>query len=162
MASETDDMFMADPLPRRPPGSDPTAHHAQLDTTIQGEMADRSALYDEEELDQMAREQYEPVSSKLQFYSVFKCGKLSIWCNWNGDMCVINVCWFSSLRPTVRASYIRTSLHYVIIVVVLCGPSAPLHPCLNERSWGGEEHKTLSSPVTVRPYMSATCGQTKL
>ena len=62
MVQDNEDLFLADPLPQRPPGGDTTTHHAHLDNTIQSEMADRSVLYDEEELDNMAREQYEPVS----------------------------------------------------------------------------------------------------
>lgn len=64
---ESEDLFIADPLPQRPPdGGDPSAHLAlNLDNTMQSEAADRSALYDEEELDNMAREQYEPVSISL-------------------------------------------------------------------------------------------------
>lgn len=64
MVQDNEDIFLADPLPQRSSGNDPAAHHVHLDNTIQSEMADRSAFYDEEELDTMAREQYEPVSSR--------------------------------------------------------------------------------------------------
>jgi len=62
MLHDTEDLFVADPLPKRPRDGQPSSHHALLDSTIQSDMPDRSALYDEEELDSMAREQYEPVS----------------------------------------------------------------------------------------------------
>ena len=68
VVQDSDDLFLADPLPQRPPGGDTTARHVHLDNTIQSEMADHTALYDEEELDNMAREQYEPVSINISIY----------------------------------------------------------------------------------------------
>lgn len=63
---DSEDLFLADPLPQRPPdGDSSTTRHVLLDNTMQSEMADRSALYDEEEIDAMARDQYEPVSAWL-------------------------------------------------------------------------------------------------
>lgn len=61
---DTDDLFLADPLPQRPPGGEVPAR-GHLDNTLQSEVADRSVLYDEEELDTMAREQYEPVGGYI-------------------------------------------------------------------------------------------------
>ena len=60
---ESEDLFIADPLPQRPPDGESSAllSGLNLDNTMQSEAADRSALYDEEELDNMAREQYEAV-----------------------------------------------------------------------------------------------------
>lgn len=71
---ESEDLFIADPLPQRPPDGESSAllvGGLNLDNTMQSEAADRSALYDEEELDNMAREQYEAVSSLPYYLSRF-------------------------------------------------------------------------------------------
>ena len=74
---ESEDLFIADPLPQRPPDGESSAllGGLNLDNTMQSEAADRSVLYDEEELDNMAREQYEAV---WKSYYKFICQKLEL------------------------------------------------------------------------------------
>lgn len=59
-------MFDVDPLPQRP-ASGSISHHANLDSTVQSELAERTVLYDEEELDNISRDQYEQVWITMLF-----------------------------------------------------------------------------------------------
>jgi len=65
LSQDSDDLFVTDPLPQRPPYGDLSRGNVTLYNATMNETADRSAVYDDEELDNLAREQYESVSNYL-------------------------------------------------------------------------------------------------
>lgn len=55
---------MVDPLPQRPPNGE-SSDQPNLEVTVAGDDADRTTMEEEEEMDQAAREQYDPVCAPV-------------------------------------------------------------------------------------------------
>lgn len=58
---DSEELFVMDPLPQRPANGMALSDQPILETTVSGEEADRTALEEEEELEQTVRDQYDQV-----------------------------------------------------------------------------------------------------